>query len=100
MIPDCDRDRKGFDPLVGCSSGIVIIQAAIRRIPAVHCILGSLIGRGVWRQVDLTVGYDVERAGLIHHARYGFREARVADTVQNDSAYGDLAGIRLSPASP
>ena len=93
VFSDCGDDLTGIDPLVCRTLGVVIVDRAAGRIPAVHGVLCGL-ERGIGdRLIELAVHDGGKRAFLVDHARDGVRERRVLDPVEDDGAYRDLTVI-------
>ena len=60
MTADCSRYGKRTNPLVCRSPRIIVIEATVRRVPAIYSITRSLVRSIVGRKVDLTVSNYVE----------------------------------------
>ncbi len=98
MLSD-HRDRLPLeDPRARGDGGVVIIQASVSRIPAVHRVAGGVVCRFVGFEVDLPVVHRGKGALLIDDACHRVGELRALDAVDDDRADGDLPRITLSPA--
>ena len=64
MVADTHHDGTAAYPAVGRFGGVVIIEAAARRIPPVHGVLCRLQRGLVWREIDLSVVDRRKRALL------------------------------------
>ena len=64
MAADPQGHGLAQHPPVGGARGVVVVQAPIRRIVAVHGVPGRPKGGVVGSQVDLPVTHRIERPGL------------------------------------
>ena len=96
MPPDGGDDRPGPDPLVGRGLGVVVVDRAARRIPAVEGVLRRPEGALRHRLVELPVIQAGKGPLLVNHAREGVGEGGVPHPVEHDGAHRHLSGIGLA----